>query len=79
MQFSTIDKDGRTASSNPKLDAYRYMARLQYDGRLTTLTVTEPAGEFKVESPGLMTLIFVPANRYPDRSAGKDFAVEDEQ
>ena len=58
ITFSVIDRDGRTPAENPRIAAYAYLARLQSQGRGYSLTSYN--GEFTVESPGLMTLTFVP-------------------
>lgn len=59
MTFSVVDPDGNTPSSNPKLDAYRYMARLQFQGRLTSLVCQDE--KYTVSSPGLLTMTFFKA------------------
>jgi hypothetical protein len=56
MSFSIVSSDGSTPVENPKLAAYHYMARLQYQGRLTSLVSDN--GRYSVASPGLETLIF---------------------
>lgn len=56
MTFSVVDPDGNTPSSDPKLDAYQYMARLQFQGRLTSLVSNN--GRYTVSSPGLLTMTF---------------------
>jgi hypothetical protein len=56
ITFSTIDRDGRTYVDEPKRQAYAYMARLQVQGRQTSLTVEN--GQYKVESAGLAPIIF---------------------
>jgi hypothetical protein len=58
ITFSIVAKDGRTPVSDPRWEAYHYMGLLQSQGRTTSLTVEGMT--WKVESPGLMTLIFVP-------------------
>lgn len=60
MTLSIVEKDGSTPSMDPKLDAYRYLARLRAQGRETCLTVED--GTFAVASAGLVTLKFVPIN-----------------
>lgn len=56
ITFSIVDKDGRTPADDPKLAAYRYMARLQAQGISTRLVVQN--GEYAVWSDCLMTLTF---------------------
>ena len=54
--FSIVDADGKLYVPDPRLAAYQYMAHLVRQGRTYSLTVE--AGTFKVESPGLLTLIY---------------------
>jgi Mg-chelatase subunit ChlD len=58
ITFAVVDADGNTPSDNPRLDAYRYMARLQYQGRTTSLVVTD--GRYTVNSAGLAPMTFCP-------------------
>jgi len=55
-KFAVVGSDGRCYWADPKREAYAQMAWLQIHGRRTTLTVEN--GEYKVESPGLATIIF---------------------
>ena len=55
--FTAVDQDGRLPAEDPKLEAYKYMALLQYQGRLTSTTFHED-DSVSVASPGLMTFTF---------------------
>lgn len=58
ISFAIVEADGTTASVDPRLDAYQYMARLRAQGRGVSLLVED--NTFAVSSDGLMTLKFVP-------------------
>lgn len=57
--FAAVDANGNTPSDNPKLDAYKYLAMLQYRGRITSLEVSSN-GCYTVKSAGLLPLTFYP-------------------
>lgn len=54
--FQVVEADGIVRTSSPKIDAYKYMAMLQRQGRTTSLTVQD--GRYTVESAGLMAMTF---------------------
>lgn len=58
ISFAIVESDGTTASVDPRLDAYRYAARLQSQGRHTSILIE--GSKFEVASPGLLTIKFVP-------------------
>jgi hypothetical protein len=54
--FAVVDDKGNTPAENPKLEAYKYMAMLQGQGRRTSLICD---GErYTVQSAGLLPLTF---------------------
>ena len=68
--FAAVADNGETPSDNPKLDAYKYMAMLQRQGRQTSLVVSD--GKYKVESVGLAPLVFVPLPYYRCHACGTE-------
>jgi hypothetical protein len=58
ITFAVVAANGETPANDPKLEAYRYMAMLQSQGRRTSLVCD--AGRYTVASAGLAPLTFIP-------------------
>lgn len=56
IRFTVVDEAGNTPADDPKLEAYKYMAMLQYQGRRTALEIRD--GRYTVASAGLASLTF---------------------
>lgn len=56
ITFAIVDESGNTPAVDPKLEAYKYMAMLQYQGHRTSLEVRD--GRYTVASAGLLSLTF---------------------